>query len=121
MSNLIKFIEDVNTKGGASLNLVTGNYNPTTGYMVAIANKEQTYHTLDKVSLKTYILANEQVLIDSNLYLGGWLSDNDGNKKVYLDLSEHFSDKAKAIQAGKDRNQIAIWDCANQKEIFTNK
>ena len=40
------------------------------------------------------------------------------NGKTYYDRSKWFNDKDKAIEIGKFCNQMAIWDCENQTEIW---
>lgn len=42
-------------------------------------------------------------------YVGIWRTDT----HVYFDLSEHFTNLKQAMIAAKQRNQKAIWDCAN--------
>lgn len=49
------------------------------------------------------------------LHLGLWF--NSEEKKWYLDLSENISELDEALRLGKERKQIAIWDCKNSKEI----
>lgn len=50
-------------------------------------------------------------------YLGVWIESG----TVYLDVVEVFprEEIAEAIAAGRDRNQIAIWDAGRQEEIAT--
>ena len=54
-------------------------------------------------------------------YLGGWFERNeDGTPKaLHLDVSQHFPSKEKAVAAGRERNQLAIWDVKNKAEIDT--
>lgn len=40
--------------------------------------------------------------------LGGWT--NKAESKTYLDVSQNINDREAAVNAGKARNQIAIWD-----------
>jgi len=48
-------------------------------------------------------------------YLGTWLNGG----KIFLDVSENITDVGKATRLGRERNQIKIWDVANQVEIDT--
>ena len=50
-------------------------------------------------------------------YIGFWLNDG----KLYLDAVRWVSKEKEAIRLGKKKNQISIWDCKNQTEIFLNK
>lgn len=50
-------------------------------------------------------------------HFGTWVDPDTGI--VYFDIVEVMQDRAKAEAAGRDRNQIAIWDLANQAEIKT--
>lgn len=48
-------------------------------------------------------------------YVGTWVHEG----KIYLDIVEHYTDRAYAIGCGQVNNQIAIWDVANGCEIPT--
>ena len=52
-------------------------------------------------------------------YVGSWVDSATGT--LYLDVVEVFGrdDIAEAIEAGRDRNQIAIWDAGRGEEIAT--
>lgn len=52
-------------------------------------------------------------------YVGSWVDSRTGT--LYLDVVEIFAreDIADAIAAGRDRNQIAIWDAGRGEEIAT--
>ena len=52
-------------------------------------------------------------------YVGSWVDSDTGT--LYLDVVEVFAreDIADAIAAGRDRNQIAIWDAGRGEEIAT--
>jgi hypothetical protein len=52
---------------------------------------------------------------NSGRYFGGWV---DGTaKKAYLDISEVFSDKGKAVSLAKRTGELAIWDAGSKQEI----
>ena len=53
--------------------------------------------------------------LDHALIVGGWL--NEENKMFYFDSSKTFETLDKAIQFGKDNNQIAIFDLNTFREI----
>ena len=37
--------------------------------------------------------------------------------QIHFDVVQHFHDKDLAKYAGQNRDEIAIWDCKNQKDI----
>lgn len=86
---------------------------PTAGYSVgmypehaAILNIETTNVT----DVVNWMTLNKSLLTQSDNYAGGWVNDG----KLYLDVVKVFApdQKEQAIQAGKDKNQIAIADMA---------
>jgi hypothetical protein len=48
-----------------------------------------------------------------DIYLGTWL--NGGN--VYIDLSEWVGDRDQAIGLGRERGELAVWDCERGEEV----
>jgi hypothetical protein len=55
-------------------------------------------------------------------YLGGWHEkDEHGAVALHLDVSQRFSSqhKDKALAAGRERNQLAVWDIGKKEEIPT--
>lgn len=117
--NLLNFVNDTLKNGGASFNLLTGEYNPKSGYMVATSGHEvviplKQFHN---ASLAGYIAEKSAILLsgisNTSLFLGAWV---DGDK-VYLDISEKVEDRQDAVKIGIERKQLAIWDNANGKEI----
>ena len=117
--NLLNFVNDTLNNGGASFNLLTGEYNPKTGYMVATQGNEiviplKQFHN---ASVSEYIAKKSYMLLsgisNTSLFLGSWV---DGDK-VYLDISEKVEDRHEAVKLGIERKQLAIWDNANGKEI----
>lgn len=120
--NLKEFLNQT-IKGGSTYNLVTGQGTPTTGYMVALQGKEQTY-AFDPKNTKglqydvaNYIKENTIILLGgavcNDYFLGSWVHKD----KLYLDVCVNVGDKDEALFLGKKYGQIAIWDCANQTEI----
>jgi hypothetical protein len=109
----MNYRELIESTGGFSESLDSG-LPPTSGYMVSASGLTR------RISLDNFLDSNvhfyaAQFAPLPNLYVGGWLSDG----IVYLDLSENIQDRETAIQAGIERNQIAIWDIVNQCEIPT--
>ncbi len=99
---------------GASLNV---NFDsPTEGYMVSIVDGPQfpnlsSVNPLDVAAfIKDYILA-----ATNKMYFGVWV--NEDTNVVYFDLSFNTASEDKALKMAKEREQIAIWDVTNAKEI----
>lgn len=117
-------LERVRENGGLSVNMVDGS-EPTTGYMVAkgakygaIVDAEDFYDPIKgPKALADYMKKHKSELGGGKNYLGLWHNTEDG--KVYLDVSENIQDKERAISAGREQDQISIWDVANFAEIQT--
>lgn len=118
---LMKSIQMTN---GASYNPVARVLNPLSGYMVAVPGYSKVttrvWNTLDLMCVvNTWLAANARVYADrkitgiAGIYIGLW--EHDG--KLYLDLSQRIMAKASAINLGKSRNQLAIYDCYNTCDI----
>jgi hypothetical protein len=101
---------------------------PSDGYMVSVQghshhveipggrtseNEAKVHQALDAyVNDKADLFASNE-----KLHVGGW-HDKDHNSFT-LDPSEQIADRDEAIRLGRERNQQAIWDVANQEEIDT--
>lgn len=122
--NLQQFIKDTIANGGASYNLITGEYNPTTGYMVGLYNKDQVVPLGTAKGLQydvaDFIKDNAQILLGGTVtdcyFLGSWVHEGE----VHLDISANVLDLKEALFLGKKYGQLAIWDCANKCEIKIN-
>lgn len=116
-------LERVKANGGLSVNMLDGS-EPTKGFMVAKGGDIGDIVPADKFfdpvegpkALSSFMKQNRDTLTKGS-YLGLWHNTADGN--VYLDVSDNIIDRATATRAGRDRNQISIWDVANFKEIDT--
>ncbi len=113
MSTINKFIEHAHKFGGCSFNVNSGELNPDKGFMVSLTGRERKLPILDTLEVVNFIKDNSDLLALDQYYVGVWFSDG----LWYLDVSENFSNKAAAIAAGKERNQIAIWDCSESNVI----
>lgn len=78
----------------------------TTGYVVGGVVPSAVVRPEDANPLLAYFAANYTTI-------GTWLHDG----MIHIDVVQHFEDKALAILTGKERHEIAIWDCANHCEI----
>ena len=115
-------VERVRANGGLSVNMVDGS-EPTKGFMVAMGGSKGAIVDADEFydpergpeALGSFMKANRE--LSEGSYLGLWHNQADG--KVYLDVSENIMDRDTAIDAGRKRDQISIWDVANFEEIDT--
>lgn len=114
-------LNDVNqrhaTSGGSTTDLKTGK--PLTlqdaRYMVSPYEDRQQLldHAPTEQELRNYVAKNEDLLAKPGHNLGTW--DNAG--KHYLDVSIGENDPQKALELGRQHNQLAIFDMLGQKEI----
>jgi hypothetical protein len=111
--NILQFIGWAKENGGGSYNFITGEINPTTGYMVALKDFQQVSAVLDENLVKMYTREHAEFLIRDDVYLGLWLS----NGLWYYDVSINVEGLANAVLMGVKNRQQAIWDCANNREI----
>lgn len=115
-------VERVRANGGLSVSMVDGS-EPTEGFMVAKGGKQSAIVDADEFydpvkgpeAMSSFLKGNRE--LSEGAYLGLWHNQADG--KVYLDVSENIMDRATAIAAGRERDQISIWDVANFEEIDT--
>lgn len=117
MSNLIEFRKQLINQGGATYSLNTGELNPEDGYFVAIEGREFKVPFADSNVIAEFCKANIDLLLLPNHFLGGWYFE----LNFYLDVSQKVEIKSEAIKLGRERNQIAIWDANNDKEIKIKK
>ena len=87
-------------------------------YCVATGINETILPNVDKLTVKT--LENYQKTIDKlgvkDYTLGTWINPENG--KVYLDTVELLEDYDLAMQKAVKRDEIAIYDLLENKEIF---
>jgi hypothetical protein len=119
--NLVSFSKQAFSQGGGSLNLFSGEVNPTSGYMVSTEGNEvkiqinpRLKEDIQIYELTKQVFAYIADKIDSwheekYLYLGLWYNSKDG--LWYFDLSEWVPTFAVAVKLGIQREQKAIWDC----------
>lgn len=80
------------------------------GYWVADDSGVSVHGKLDHNGITDALSLME---IEDGEVIGIW----ENNGLSYIDRSYHFSNKDTAIKIGKVFNQIAIYDCANSKDI----
>lgn len=96
---------------------------PATGFMVSLPGHTRIVSEADlrgpggRALLARYARENAGALQQPGAHLGGWTDKASG--KTYLDISHNIKSKGQAVRAGRARNQIAIWDVKNGREIRT--
>lgn len=120
MSNLINFRNSIINNGGASYNLLNGEFNPDNGYMVSIKDHEQVtrFNTLNlQHEIARYIRIKADILISGlseDKFIGAWIDDDN----LVLDVSIKVDSLEDALRIGKENEQIAIYDCKNSETIY---
>lgn len=121
--NLKQFVKDTLNKGGASFNLVTGEYNPNFGYMVATSKNTEIKIKIDRFSnyevakfIKDHALILCGNLISSNKFLGSWVHEG----YVYLDISTLEINLNVASLLGLEADQLAIFCNKTKSAISLN-
>lgn len=109
----LKLVNEIRLKNGVSYNINTGDQNPPDGYMVAIADHEETFPVIDEEIISDYIKRHSTLLAKDDAYFGCWFDGHD----YVLDVSEHYERKRDALFWAIVRKQRAIWDCARRDEI----
>ena len=100
-------LKAIKENGGATLNCQGLAVSYKTGYQVS---------ERDVAILPTYKLTLKFIksLISPNKFVGVWIESG----RAYIDISEHIAAKRHALELGKERNQISIYDWKNQKVTY---
>lgn len=107
-------VADILSNGGGTYD--TADLDPAGqkyGYYVSIKDQGLTV-PVDKFNGE--ILSNYLKYMSTDL-LGAWVF----NDEVYLDSTKWFADLDEALEFGRQNDQMAIWDIANQTEVFVNE
>lgn len=114
--NLRTFTKEINEGRGCSYSLRDGIMNPKEGYMVSLNGREVVARPQEDNTalIQKYVLQYGSELDVEGSYLGAWHSG--GN--IHLDVSVCVPTLSEAIKLGKVNCQIAVWDCANNVEIY---
>jgi hypothetical protein len=120
MSNLINFKNSIIGTGGASYNLLNGEFNPNDGYMVSIKGHEQVTR-FNKQNLQheiaRYIRSKADILISGlseDKFIGAWIEDDN----LVLDVSIKVDSLEDALRIAKENEQKAIFDCKKSFTIY---
>lgn len=89
------------------------------GFIVSMYGYEKTYPLNgDFKALKSDILKYQAIIKKyKNIYIGLWID----NGLIYLDISKHYNSKKRAIQAGIQNDQLAIYDIKKGDSIDLTK
>ena len=83
-------------------------------FLIGKSNSELSYNTLQKTLTELSDILLLELPLSKRFVIGGWVSKDD---RVYVEVSEVFSDIKDAIEVGLQRKEIAIWDFNNNREI----
>ena len=112
---LYSVVEDTLANGGLTIKPFTGE-KPSGGYMVALQGYELQVPLSEFFTgvVADYIGEHAQKLMDNpSLCVGTWV--NEGS--VYLDLSENVPSLDKALELGRERNQLAVFNLSTFEEV----
>ena len=112
---LYSVVEDTLKDGGLTIKPFTGE-KPASGYMVALQGFELQVPVSEFFTgvVADYIGEHAQKLMaNPSLCLGTWV--NEGT--VYLDLSENIQSRDKALELGRERHQLAIFNLETFEEV----
>jgi hypothetical protein len=124
-----KFIRDVKARKGASYNIVTDDYNPSTGYMVSLKGSESKSAMTDDERellkrISAYVEEHVDLLAEDGRYLGAWVVNESPYvrwKKIdilYLDVSVNIANLDEALAFAEANGQQAIYDCSMGESIY---
>lgn len=90
---------------------------PKSGYLVSIKDG-LVFDNISAINEHELSIFVKENLSADNCFFGGWIDQQ--TRKIYFDLSANFQSIEKAIDLAKQKNQIAIWDLNENKEIRVN-
>ena len=112
---LYSVVEDTLANGGLTIKPFTGE-KPSGGYMVALQGFELQVPVSEFFTgiVADYIGEHAQKLMSNPaLCLGTWINEG----IVYLDLSENIKSREQALELGKERGQLAIFNLETFEEV----
>lgn len=112
---LYSVVEDTLKDGGLTIKPFTGE-KPASGYMVALQGYELQVPVSEFFTgiVADYIGEHAQKLMSNPaLCLGTWVNEG----VVYLDLSENIASREKALELGRERSQLAIFNLETFEEV----
>jgi hypothetical protein len=118
--NFLNVFNHIVEHGGATYNMITGELNPNSGYMVGQKEFERIFDfcrnpNIFSEQVKSYLTKKviDQLICRSDIYLGFWVKDD----KIYFDIIWRMTDRNEAILEGRRNKQIAIYDANEKKDI----
>ena len=112
---LFGMVQDTLKDGGLTIKPFTGE-KPSGGYMVALEGYELQVPLSEFFTgiVADYIGQHAQKLMSNPaLCLGTWINEG----IVYLDLSENVPNREKALELGRERHQLAIFNLETFEEV----
>ena len=115
MKNLKEFVAAIIENGGSTYNLANGG-TVHDGYMVSKKGFEMKFpsNTDVKSAVCHFIMLYGFELFEPENYIGAWTDEG----ILYLDISNHYTDKDEALNQGRANDQKAIYDVTNQESIY---
>lgn len=119
--DLNKFIESINTNGGATLSFGSGILNPKFGYFASFKSSECKVKLSElndsgsvlKAHISLFVYTHQKHLRKSGFFLGAWKTD----EFIYLDISKQFSYEQECKDFAELNNQQAYYN-ANKGEVI---
>ena len=112
---LYSVVEDTLANGGLTIKPFTGE-KPASGYMVALEGYELQVPVSEFFTgiVADYLGEHAQKLMSNPaLCLGTWLNEG----IVYLDLSENVGSRERALELGRERHQLAVFNLETFEEV----
>lgn len=119
MRNHEKFVNDTLANGGNTVSM-TGAA-PARYVFSEDKGTEQVFDLEDfNASAVKYYAMNHgaQLNNDPSKFLGSWVEDVNGVKKVFLDVSTSVDDRDEALARAAAADQLAIYDTSTGQEIY---
>ena len=99
----MNFEQLLKKQGGFTLNLINGKA-PTTGYVVAVSKDSE--HVMDPERTDVNMEIDDYIMTWQPEWIGGWMYQG----RAYIDAVEVFDGLDAAIDAARERDQLAIFD-----------
>jgi hypothetical protein len=100
-------------QGGTTLSINTGNEADfASGYIVGV---KKLYSGLFS-DADIPVLAAQLSTVSNEMHFGSWLADG----ILHLDIVRHVESLGRALEIARNNNELAIWDCANKRDIYVD-
>lgn len=123
LTKVIATLADMARDGGGTLDLTTGEAATLeSGYFVGgaggwepfiMAARPEAYADDNMAEVFAEFVETMARRLNGRGYIGAW----EHNGSIYLDATEWFAEEWDALEAGRVRDEIAIWDIAKGDEI----